>query len=488
MAFTWSDQQLSIFEELANPTSDVVLIKAVAGATKSSSLVEGTKRYKAIEPAAKVQYVIFGNTPAAEARAEFGQLAQVSTLHALAHHYTVQPYGLGTVKPFVTWRDIPKSIRRPFGIDYDLTQQVEAYCSSGYTNLQDYLQEQYEINDNWDYRLDKPIKDVLNAMSRGDMPVTHSFYLKLFHIMVMKGKIKLPPVDRLLVDEAQDLNRITLDVINNIPAKQKVLVGDSSQRIFYFLNLIDGFKEFTGAKELALTKSFRVDQKYAPAIQKFLRKYLDESALFDGMKYPENPTIKTKAYLTRNNNSLIAKMIGLNEAGIPYHLASKAKVKQMFALPLFLIYAAPGRVEKNSDLKHFQQDMDKYGMLPVSVRASTTKYAYLLQVNNNEPKLKSAIAMIAKFGSDAIIEASKQAVIHQKTPCDLSLMTVFMSKGATFDKVTLDGDLLEIYKKYGQKRINTLNEEERAEMAVLLVAVTRHRHELLNATFLGAVI
>lgn len=57
--------------------------------------------------------------------------------------------------------------------------------------------------DDFQFNLIPAVKQILNLMATGQMPVTHSFYLKLYHILVMRGNEVPPAVDRLLVDEAQ---------------------------------------------------------------------------------------------------------------------------------------------------------------------------------------------------------------------------------------------------------------------------------------------
>ena len=73
-----------------------------------------------------------------EARTEFGPNAIVSTLHSYAYHHVIKQYSLGTVRSFLTWRDIPKSIRLPFGRDGEVLSLVDDYCKSEYKSLDEY--------------------------------------------------------------------------------------------------------------------------------------------------------------------------------------------------------------------------------------------------------------------------------------------------------------------------------------------------------------
>jgi len=456
------------------------------GSSKTTSLVQAVSRYKQVFPDATVRYLVFGALNSEEAQREFGDNAVASTLHSYAYSQVVKRFKLGQIKPFLTWRDLPKSIKRPFGSDYDLLVLVDDYCKSDHLSLDLYAAAESDANPEFRYNLIAPAKQILNMMAGGNLAITHSFYLKLFHVLVMDGTIQLASVDRLLVDEFQDMSGLALDIINAIPAEQKVFVGDVNQSIFTFLKLRNGFKQYPDAKVLTLSKSFRVDASYAPAIQAFLRKYLEPDAVFEGMEYPTDPapTPVTKAYLTRTNNSLITKMIELNKAGIPYHLSSKAKLKQMFKLPLALIYAKPAFDQKDSELKHLQHDIDDWGSLSEAKRKEISLVKYLRQANPDDTKLASAITLILKFGSKDILNAYEHANDHKSKPCNLSLLTGHTSKGSTFDEVELDNDLNEAITDIIARDPSTYTDDERSELCLYFVCISRMRFKLINAKHL----
>lgn len=481
--FTWSKQQLDIFQEIIEPTSETLLIKAVAGAAKSSSLVEAINRYKQIYPAATVRYIVFGTMASEEARREFGPTAIVSTLHAFAYAHIIKKYALGEIKPFLTWRDLPKNIKRPFGADFDIIQIIDQYCLSDYTTLDAFTEVNRDI-EGFKTELIPIVKQFLNQMAQGKMPITHAFYLKLFHILVVNKTIQLPSVDRLLVDEFQDMSGLALDIINAIPAAQKIFVGDPAQSIFEFLNLKNGFKFYPEAKILPLSKSFRVDASYAPIIQQYLRTYIDSEAVFEGMEYPENVKNITKAYLVRNNNTLISKMIDFNKTNTSYHLSNKMKLNQIFKLPLALIYAKPAFEQKDLELKHLQHDIDDWGSMSEKKRKEISLFKYLLHNNPEDKKLKSAIQLILTYGSEDIIAAYDKSKIHMTQPSNLWLLTAHTSKGSTFDTVELDNDLNHSIQDTMLIPPEQQTDADKAELCLGFVAITRHRHKLLNCKFL----
>lgn len=322
-------------------------------------------------------------------------------------------------------------------------------------------------------------------MAQGRMPITHSFYLKLFHIFVMNKQIQLDHHDRLLVDEFQDMSGLALDIIKAIPADQKIFVGDPNQSIFEFLKLQNGFAQFLDAKVLNLSKSFRVSSKYAPAIQQFLHNHLEPNAVFEGMDYPADVKSVTKAYLTRTNAKLIAKMIELNKSNTPYHLSHKTKLKQMFKLPLAIIYAKPGFDQKDPELKHLQHDIDDWGSLPKSKREEISLIKYLKEQNLHDSKLQSAITLTLNFDRQDIIDAFNHAEDHKGKECNLQLMTVHTSKGISRDVIELDDDINESVLEVMKLPVTALSDAERAELCLGFVATTRHRHQLINCQFLG---
>jgi hypothetical protein len=63
------------------------------------------------------------------------------------------------------------------------------------------------------------------------LPISHNAYMKLFHINLTKGVYKFQKdtslhLDILLVDEWQDANPVTIEVVKLLPARKKVVVGD----------------------------------------------------------------------------------------------------------------------------------------------------------------------------------------------------------------------------------------------------------------------
>jgi len=324
-------------------------------------------------------------------------------------------------------------------------------------------------------------------MYDGQMQATHSFYLKLYHMGVMAGNIKPHPTDILAVDEIGDATPITIDIIEQYPAKQKIIVGDQKQAIFKFMGCINGFDYFhdKGIK-LPLTQSFRVSQPIAIAIETFCRDYIDPDMDFKGTPRLLPPDT-SKAIITRTNTQLIDEMIKLNLESKPYKLTSTTKINQIFKYPLFLAYAKVGTTQYDPELKELQQDVNLWAsILPGPDKPSLMKF--LLDENQENEQLKIAVKLILKYSNNTVIETYKNANKHIGIDCDLTLTTAHSSKGLEFSHVHIADDLNRsiepIIEAFNNDSSYVPTIEEHTELLLYYVAVSRSIFKLTNAKWL----
>lgn len=429
--YTWTPEQNKIFDAVASknpdgtPTHTLVKINAVAGASKTTTLVELARRASLEDPTRTFRYLVFGTANSEEAKYKFGHNAICSTLHSLAYQAVVKPYKLKTpIHPFITWKDIPATIKIPFGETPTVINLISSFCNSPYTDLSHFLRDE-EI----DYKLHKPIREVLMGMSSGALVCTHELYLKLYHIGLLEGTIIPATEDILAVDEAGDLTRITLDIFNAFPAHQKIMVGDSAQAIFQFMGCVNGFTFFKDkGLSLSLTKSFRVSESIAERIQAFCRRTFDPTLTIEGTTYV-NQLSRTHAYITRTNSTLVSKIVELNQTKTPFNLVSKLKASQLFKYPLFLTGLKPGNKYTDPQLKAIQKDVEEWYSNPALQLAVSSVFTHVLSENADNPDIVSAANLIRTFGFNAIIEAFQATEQHKVTAGSIVLTTAHSSKG-----------------------------------------------------------
>lgn len=484
--YDWSDEQLEYFKALAiatnSPEPQLLKIQAVAGSSKSTSTVEAVKRIHRENPNLSIRYLVFNSAMALEAKTAFGTTAVASTLHALAYHYTVKPYKLNPdIAPWLTYKDIPASIKVPFGSLPLILQTLNDYFESGYTDFQSFISNEVDIPE-WTMLVYMAANLILDAMATGKMRITHAFYLKLFHILVKLGHIKLKHEDILIVDECQDLNLITLDVFNLYPAKVKVIIGDQAQSIYHFMGCVSAFDFYKDqGTTYHLSTSFRVSNHIAQSVEQFCQTHIAPDMNFKGIDYT-NPQVKTHAYIFRTNLAMIRQMIQLNKSRTPYKLVTKQKVKQLFELPLALIYATPGHTQFSEHLKVIQHTIDKWGKIPD--HSKPAKLTYLANELNEVPAISQAIKFIMAVGPEEIVDAYKHAEEHMKAASNLYLMTSHTSKGLSLDEVTLDDSMNNAIEEIIRLPIDERSAEEQSEVFNYYVACTRARYKLNNAKHL----
>jgi len=485
---TWTKEQQAIFDTVLVKREPFIKISAVAGASKTTVLVETARRFVEATPGGSFRYLVFGSQNSAEAKVKFKHTAICSTIHALAYDaiFRSGAYALDkAIQPFLTWKHVPKTVKIPFGRTGDALALVTEYCESGYVGFKEFSLAYIGP----DPDLLKTAQVLLAHMFAGSMKCTHSFYLKLYHIGVMDGSIVPPHTDILAIDECGDLTQMTIDIFDQYPATQKIMVGDDGQAIFSFMGCLNGFDHFAKrGVSLQLSQSFRVCTPLAEGIQDFCNSTFAPDMVFKGMDYPEDTVPTTEAYITRTNSALVAKMVELNITKTPYKLVSKAKVDQLFKYPKFLMYIKAGNKQYDPELKSLQQDVDHYHLNKTLHVTYKSDFLYVLASNEDNPGLAAAANLLRAHSYNEIQEAYDTAEAHKKASCNLTLMTAHSSKGLERDIITLDDDMDKsidkIMLKYKHDKRFVPTVEELAESKLYYVACSRAKLHINNAKHL----
>jgi len=461
------------------PIESLLKISAVAGASKTYTLL---KISEALPHTAQL-YLAYNKSIADESKSKFPSYVQCKTTHSLAYLPTVT-HGLSLegdtgkkreVASF-TYRDISEKI------DYDdkvlVVQNLEAFCLSKYTTLQQYLEEEEPSHHTL-------IDKYFTAMLDKKMPCTHAFYLKLYHMLLDLGCIHYDtPFDVIMLDEAGDINAVTLEIFLLLPANLKIMVGDPLQNIYSFNHTINGFKAL---KDIGVTKtlsqSFRCSTAIASSIEDFIHRHLDDTIVFKGTEHTDQ-IIRSEAIISRTNSGLIEYMITLTAQHTPFNLTRQAK--EIFSNMLTLMNLKKDCKIFDNSMKYIQKDVDHY----FSSKTLPSKYksclAYILNLHGDEDRnIKIAAQTIIKYGASKIYDAYKHAQQSEKHPDDhfITLSTCHSSKGLTFDSVTIahDFDLDDIMEMKPSERSSTDEEELR----LYYVACSRTRLQLNNAVYIN---
>ncbi len=473
-----SEEQKDILEIIQ--TKDLLKIEAASGSGKTFVLLQIANLFKGNK-----LYLAYNKAIAQEAKDKFDPSVEVKTTHALAWLPIIKlGYGMNGIKPgprkldFFNWRHIIEDIKyeeKLLAIDL-----METYFTSKYISLSEFLIV-YNVEDH----ISKVITSYVKKMANKDIPATFAFSLTYYHILLSRGVIKSKEYELIMLDEAGDLNEVTLEIFKLLPAKKKVMVGDTEQNIFSFNKTINGFKAMqdVGVTK-TLTTSYRCSDEIAAKVEIFGKKHLKPAFRFKGLPI-ENKEVNSIMYIARTNSSLITKMIELNEANIPYSITRKAQ--EIFGLLLTMSGLKPGCTIYKQEYKFLLQDVNNY-YSSESLRGSHKNIiSYISSVHHEDINITSACRALGKYGSKKIWDTFNIAKVHEeaKTTHKLRLSTSHSSKGLECDKVILAEDMFPEYLVTNERNLS--DEEIAEECRLLYVAVTRARHTLIGAGWLETI-
>lgn len=464
-------QQSTILAHI-QATPGLTMIEAKAGTGKTTMLTAIAKSI----PSSNSLYLCYNKALAVEASHKFPKSVHCCTTHSLAYKPTVivHKLKLGTFTA--------RSISEPH-LPYDQRQSFidsfRQFCLSSHTSFQSFATSEslpaYHV-----YLFDK----YSTLMETGKAECTHDFYLKYFHLLLDSGSITYHPFDLVMLDEAGDLNEVTLAIFNLLPATRKVMVGDPYQNIYSFNHTINCFELMSGQGAVfPMSQSFRVADHIATRIEAFGIKYLSPTFTFTGTPSTDS-TIHTRAYIARTNASLIDRMIELNASGTPYGLSRTAK--QIFELPLCFCSLKYQGFISLPEYKHLQADIDDY--YEHHTLDYTSLFSYLKHLHKDDFTLVKTISLIQRYGKAAIISCYEEARKHEKSCQSLTLTTCHAFKGAEVDQVELADDMNDaIADAVFIRSVSPtapLPPELVTELYLYYVCVTRGRKSLLNAKHL----
>lgn len=420
-----TDEQQRVVDYVkASTQEELILIDSVAGSGKTTLLKAIAKAL----PDDNGLYLAYNKAIAESSKSKFPSYIECRTTHSLAYKGVVRKMGL-KVGFFG-----PKQVthKMPFKDKYMLVEDIREFCLSSHTSYDDYAEEYGRVNQ-------ELAKHYLGQMAAGLIDCSHDFYLKMFHLGLNDNTISAPECDLLMLDEAGDLNEVTLEIFKLIPARIKVAVGDPHQNIYGFNHTINCFEKLQGQGiTFKLSRSFRVPNHIAESIEDFCTTYLNPDMEFKGIE-TSNTDIKTRGYISRTNGGLINKLIELNNDRVPYGLVRKAS--EIFKVPLLVAgLKYQGKIYDNA-YRHLQDDVDDWYEDAGLRKDHSTVLGYLRAKYDEDVVLNQAINLVTKHTPGGIFTAYSEAKKHENTKQDLMLLTAHSSKGLEFDEVTLAPDM-----------------------------------------------
>lgn len=450
--------------EIFNSNEQVILIKAFAGAGKTTTLKEYAKR----RPNSKFLYLAFNTSVVEEAKHKFPSNVNVSTLHSIAFKEFGSDYKKKLDIPFksmsvINYLSLDRKNKAHLEIAKIIVDTINTYTNSSYTKLEEAIpyHNKYSRSQLFEYA-----EFIWFAMldNTNDFPCTHDVYLKLF-------QLSNPTLnyDYILFDEAQDANPVIVDVIMKQMMKKRlklVVVGDSHQSIYSFKNAINSLSKFSHDKEYHLSQSFRFGDNIAYAANAILKSLKGEKITLKGSNV-EDQLVNTFekdekfAIISRTNSCLFLKAVQAVESCKKIHFVSGFNKYNFYKIQ-DVDHLYHGRINKIRD-PHIR-DCETYSNFYSIAEHTADKEMLFLKkiVDKYHGKIEALFTRI-------------KASIVDKDIADVILTTAHKSKGLEFDNVFLCNDFTMFINEQGEINLRNWKEEE---INILYVAATRAIHKL----------
>ena len=476
-------EQLDIIHSTGN-----IKINAVAGSGKTTTVIE----YAKARPAnSRILYLAFNKSVKLEAVKKFAEQGlhnvKVETAHSLAYkyivfhnNYKVRPQGYKT-NEIVELLHLQGNEEKhtEYVIANHISKFITYFCNSTKQKVQDlnYLNTVFDpkaksfVRTFYDYILAQS-RQLLSKMDKGDIEITHDFYLKKFQL----SNPQLP-YDYILFDEGQDASPAMLDIFFKQNAI-KVIVGDTHQQIYAWRFAVNSLEK-ADFQTYHLTTSFRFSQDIANLAMEVLKlkEHIDEYHSVAIIGKGNSNEIKSKAVLARTNLGLLLKAIE--------YVTEKKKVKHIYFEGNINSYTYADEGASLYDVLNLYNQKHQYikDKLIKAMKSLDELEDYISKTEDGQ--LSMMVTIVKEYGNDIpdIIKAIKEKHIENddKSKAEMIFSTVHRCKGMEYDAIQLVDDFitkekLEIMEDKSAEDINVAKLNE--EINLLYVAVTRTRNSI----------
>lgn len=474
--------------EIINSTGNIK-INAVAGSGKTTTVIEYAK---ARPRNSTILYLAFNKSVKLEAAKKFQEQGltnvKVETAHSLAyksivfkHNYKVRHQGY---KPYelVELLQIKGNGEKhaEYIIANHITKFMAYFCNSAKLKIQDlnYLdivtdrKARAIVTARYEY-IEAQTRLLLNKMDKGEIEITHDFYLKKFQLS--NPTIN---VDYILFDEGQDASPAMLDVFLKQKAT-KVIVGDTHQQIYGWRHAVNSLEK-TDFKTFQLSTSFRFSQDIANLGMEVLKwkSHLGEYSPMSITGKGETKVHKTKAILARTNLGLLLRAIEF--------ITENNKIKHIYFEGNINSYTYA------DDGASLYDVLNLYNGKKRLIKDRLIKEMYNLEEleeyieKTEDLQLGLMIEIVKEYGNEipSILKKIKEKHIENedKEKAEMIFSTVHRCKGMEYDAIEIVNDFISEEKleklKSDVKSVTNDLSKFNEEINLLYVAVTRTKNTI----------
>lgn len=467
-----------------------IKVNAVAGSGKTTTIIE----YARTRPAgSRILYLAFNKTVKLEAAKKFASLGlhnvRVETAHSLAyrnvvfqHRYDVRQQGYRT-NEIATLLGLQGNGEKhaELILANHINKFITYFCNSRAARVQElnYLDVVTDAKakafvQNFYPYIEQQTRQLLARMDRGDIAITHDFYLKKFQLSHPKL-----PFDYVLFDEAQDASAAMLDIFLKQSAT-KVIVGDTHQQIYGWRYAVNSLEQ-ADFNILHLSRSFRFGADIAALARSVLswKAHLQEKApevALHGLG--KSKAKKSKAVIARSNLGLLLKAIEAVTAEKP--------LKQLHFEGNLNSYTYADEGASLYDVLHLYNGKRQYVRDSLLQAMGSMKDLEDYIEKTEDAQLGMMVEIVKQYENDIpdLLQTirDKHVPREEKEQAEVVFSTVHRCKGMEYDVVELAPDFLNEKKLKQLVEEDTNNGTDRArlneEINLLYVAITRAKNHL----------
>jgi len=489
----WSPFQTAIFEAVAR-TKDSLIIEAVAGSGKTTTIVEAIKHVPSNQ---SVCFLAFNKSIADELKRRItAPNARCMTLHSAGFSAWRKYLGGNSFECKVDSRKTSNIIREylekedQWRYGAEMSKLVGLAKGAGivpashketYTGLvedDDAIWEEmidfYELDrDGCSIELAREILGFSIGIS-----ATTIDYDDMLYMPIVGGAV-FDKSDVIFLDESQDVNGIQMEIVDRMrkPTSRVIAVGDPNQAIYGFRGaLSDSMNQIAKrfrCRSLPLSVSYRCPRAVVKKAQQFVKHIQSHESAIEGKvtedvaKWKVADFLSTDAIICRNSRPLIEIAFYLIRNKIPCQVLGRDIGQGLIKLVKKLkAVSIPDLISKMK--LHRQKELIKF-----KLKGDEDKIAPL------DDKLDTIDVFIDEVGIEADIPtllASIDALFSDTSMGKLTLSTIHKAKGLEYDRVFILDPFL-MPSKYARQLW-----QKQQEVNLQYVAVTRAKRETYYVT------
>lgn len=448
-------------EAVVNCDDDVLVVNAAAGSGKTTTAIE----YAARRPREKMLYLCLGRSNADDAKRRFGANVDCKSTHQVAWAAM-----RGQVGDRLTRRWKPLLVKDQFSIPSNKMASVTMRILQNFWGTADHeIDERHAESVRTERNLSETEfysgiqfarsawRRMLDPTDRAQMP--DDAYLKMF---ALKGPQL--PYDRIIFDEAQDGNPVTLQIIKAQQKSKLFCIGDRHQSIYQFRGAVNAIEEFSrGATLLHLTQTWRFGPKIANLANLLLSEFKGETVPIQGMA-PDGAWSEAQYMNLARTNAELFRMAAKTRGEGIHWVGGAENYRMDLVMDVYHLYSNNKHEIKDFNIRKFDSFVDYQN--------------YADDAADGEARVLSSVVSDFAHETPDLIRQIFLNEIKQASDASMVLTTAHKAKGLEHNCVRIADDF-EVLESLEAKLASEPDVKiPETDINLLYVALTRAKHAL----------